>query len=178
MTDVIDAGVLTTASDLVFSGNREGYVFALDAKSGALLWRANVGGQASNSPITFAINGRQTSRLPPAAACSSTHCGGGHCEASDSALRVVCRAAWGRVARCRRVAIASCPARRPLEQLRKMSIEAEVPGLADPFRGITTNGRIEPGLFSIRSSGVSTAPVRTAAEAFLAALSLRSGPRR
>ena len=59
MTDVIDAGVLTTASDLVFSGDREGYVFALDAKTGALLWRANVGGQASNSPMTYAINGRQ-----------------------------------------------------------------------------------------------------------------------
>ena len=59
MTDVIDAGVLTTASDLLFSGNREGYVFALDAKTGALLWRANVGGQASNSPITFSVNGRQ-----------------------------------------------------------------------------------------------------------------------
>ena len=59
MTDVIDAGVLTTASDLVFSGNREGYVFALDAKTGALLWRANVGGQASNSPMTFAVGGRQ-----------------------------------------------------------------------------------------------------------------------
>ena len=52
-----------------------------------------------------------------------------------------------------------------------MSIDAEVPGLADPFRGITTNGRIEPGLFSVRSTGVSTAPVRTAADAFLAALS-------
>ena len=63
------------------------------------------------------------------------------------------------------------PPRRPLEQLRKMSIEAEVPGLADPFRGITTNGRAEPGLFSIRSTGVSTGAVRTAADAFLAALS-------
>jgi hypothetical protein len=63
------------------------------------------------------------------------------------------------------------PPRRPLEQLKRMSVEAEVPGLADPFRGITTNGRIEPGLFSVRSSGVSTAPVRQAAEAFLGALS-------
>ena len=50
-------------------------------------------------------------------------------------------------------------------------IEAEVPGLADPFRGITTNGRIEPGLFSIRSTGVSTEPVRTAAERVSGALS-------
>jgi hypothetical protein len=63
------------------------------------------------------------------------------------------------------------PPRRPLEQLRKMSIDAEVPGLADPFRGITTNGRVEPGLFAIRSTGVSTGAVRTAAAAFLAALS-------
>jgi alcohol dehydrogenase (cytochrome c) len=59
MTDVIDAGVLTTASDVLFSGGREGYVFALDAKSGALLWRANVGGQVSNGPISYAIGGRQ-----------------------------------------------------------------------------------------------------------------------
>jgi alcohol dehydrogenase (cytochrome c) len=59
MADVIDAGVLTTASDLLFSGGREGYVFALDARTGALLWRANVGGSASNGPITVAVGGRQ-----------------------------------------------------------------------------------------------------------------------
>ncbi len=63
------------------------------------------------------------------------------------------------------------PPRRPLEQLQRMSRDAEVPGLADPFRGITANGRVEPGLFSIRSTGVSTEPVRTAAAAFLASLS-------
>jgi hypothetical protein len=63
------------------------------------------------------------------------------------------------------------PPRRPLEVLRKMSIDAEVPGLADPFRGVTTNGSVEPGLFSIRSTGVSTEPVRKAADAFLASLS-------
>ena len=49
-------------------------------------------------------------------------------------------------------------------------VDAEVPGLADPFKGITTNGRVEPGLFAIRSTGVSTEPVRKAADAFLAAL--------
>jgi hypothetical protein len=46
----------------------------------------------------------------------------------------------------------------------------EAEALADGFRGITTNGRVEPGLFPIRSSGVSTEPVRTAAGTFLAAL--------
>ena len=59
MSDVIDAGVLTTASDVLFSGGREGYVFALDARSGALLWRANVGGPVSNGPVTYAVGGRQ-----------------------------------------------------------------------------------------------------------------------
>ena len=49
MTDVTDAGVLTTASDLVFSGGREGYFFALDARTGALLWKVSVGG-AGRSP--------------------------------------------------------------------------------------------------------------------------------
>jgi alcohol dehydrogenase (cytochrome c) len=59
MSDVVDAGVLTTASDVVFSGGREGYVFALDARTGALLWKANVGGAAANGPMTYAVGGRQ-----------------------------------------------------------------------------------------------------------------------
>jgi hypothetical protein len=42
--------------------------------------------------------------------------------------------------------------------------------LAEPFRGITTNGTVQPGLFRIKSTGVSTEPVRNAAVAFLAAL--------
>ena len=57
-----------------------------------------------------------------------------------------------------------------MERFRRMSLEAEKKGLAEPFRGITTNGNAEPGLFTIRSSGVSTEPVRKAAETFLAAL--------
>ncbi|WP_230532032.1 DUF3500 domain-containing protein [Microvirga roseola] len=52
-----------------------------------------------------------------------------------------------------------------------MSQEAEAQGLAEPFKGITTNGQIIPGLFAIRSTGVSTEPVRQAAGAFLASLS-------
>jgi hypothetical protein len=42
--------------------------------------------------------------------------------------------------------------------------------LDEPFRGVTTDGNVVTGLFPIRSSGVSTAPVRKAAAAFLAAL--------
>jgi hypothetical protein len=62
------------------------------------------------------------------------------------------------------------PAKRPPAELQRLSIAAEGPGLAQPFRGITTNGQAEPGLFQVRSTGVSTGPVREAAAAFLAAL--------
>jgi hypothetical protein len=48
---------------------------------------------------------------------------------------------------------------------------AERAALADPFRGVTTGGQVQPGLFRIESTGVSTAPVKAAAEAFLAGLS-------
>lgn len=57
-----------------------------------------------------------------------------------------------------------------LERFRLQSRAAEAKGLAEPFVGITANGRVEPGLFAVRSTGVSTEPVRTAAAAFLAAL--------
>ncbi len=42
--------------------------------------------------------------------------------------------------------------------------------LAEPFTGVTTHGSVVPNLFSIRSTGVSTAPVREAAQEFLSAL--------
>jgi alcohol dehydrogenase (cytochrome c) len=57
--DVSDSGILTTASDLLFTGGREGYLHALDARSGELLWKANLGGQIVMAPITFAVDGRQ-----------------------------------------------------------------------------------------------------------------------
>jgi hypothetical protein len=53
---------------------------------------------------------------------------------------------------------------------KRMSIDAEKKGLAEPFKGITTNGQVEQGLFKIRSTGVSTDPVREAADKFLASL--------
>jgi Protein of unknown function (DUF3500) len=56
------------------------------------------------------------------------------------------------------------------EQFRRMSEEAERNGLAAPFRGITTNNEVMPGLFEISPSGVSTEPVRNAAEKFIASL--------
>jgi Protein of unknown function (DUF3500) len=57
------------------------------------------------------------------------------------------------------------------ERFRQISTDAERKGLATPFKGITTNGTVEPNLFGIHSTGVSTEPVRTAAERFLTSLS-------
>jgi alcohol dehydrogenase (cytochrome c) len=59
MRDVSDGGILTTATDLLFSGNREGYFFALDARTGKVLWRRYLGGQVAASPITYAVDGKQ-----------------------------------------------------------------------------------------------------------------------
>lgn len=59
-----------------------------------------------------------------------------------------------------------------IERFRKMSVDAETKGLAEPFKGITTNGQITPGLFAIHSTGVSTEPVQKAASDFLSGLSL------
>ena len=56
------------------------------------------------------------------------------------------------------------------EHFRKISEEAEQKGLAEPYRGIATRDGIEPGLFEIRPSGVSTEAVRNAAERFIACL--------
>ncbi|HYP04675.1 MAG TPA: PQQ-dependent dehydrogenase, methanol/ethanol family [Bryobacteraceae bacterium] len=59
MTDVSDSGLLTTASNLLFSGNREGHFFALDARDGKLLWTRYLGGQVTSSPITWSLDGKQ-----------------------------------------------------------------------------------------------------------------------
>lgn len=57
--DVSDSGMLTTASDLLFTGGREGHFHALDARTGELLWKASLGGQIVMAPITFMVDGVQ-----------------------------------------------------------------------------------------------------------------------
>lgn len=57
--DVNTSGILTTASDLLFVGGREGYFHALDARTGAALWKATVGWHATAAPISYAIAGKQ-----------------------------------------------------------------------------------------------------------------------
>ena len=59
MNDITWGGVLTTASDVLFSGGKEGYFFALDARSGDLLWKVPLGGQVNSGPMTYSVNGKQ-----------------------------------------------------------------------------------------------------------------------
>jgi alcohol dehydrogenase (cytochrome c) len=59
MKDMSESGLLTTASGLLFSGNREGHFFALDARTGKQIWSKYLGGQVIASPITYLVNGKQ-----------------------------------------------------------------------------------------------------------------------
>ena len=54
-----EAGVLTTASDVLFSGGRDGQFYALDARDGKLLWETNLGPSVSAGPMTYLVDGKQ-----------------------------------------------------------------------------------------------------------------------
>jgi glucose dehydrogenase len=51
--------VLTTASDVLFSGGRNGDFYALDARDGKLLWQTNLGPSVASGPMTYMVNGKQ-----------------------------------------------------------------------------------------------------------------------
>jgi alcohol dehydrogenase (cytochrome c) len=57
--DVTDSGMLVTASDILFTGGREGYFYALNARTGTVLWKASLGGQIVNAPIAYMVDGKQ-----------------------------------------------------------------------------------------------------------------------
>ena len=59
MTDVTSSGILTTVTDLLFTGGREGYFHALDAREGELLWKTTLGGMIANGPISYGVDGKQ-----------------------------------------------------------------------------------------------------------------------
>ena len=64
------------------------------------------------------------------------------------------------------------PAVRPFDLLPRMMpmLDRAKASLAEPFRGIATNGEIVPGLFAINQTGVSLAPLLETARSFLSAL--------
>ncbi len=59
------AGLLTTASGLIFSGDGDGNLLALDSRSGKLLWRYQMGAPLhGTSAITYMVDGRQHVLVP------------------------------------------------------------------------------------------------------------------
>lgn len=62
------AGTLTTSGNLVFAGDQDGYLIALQADTGKLLWKINTGNQLITSPITYELDGKQYVSMPSGAA--------------------------------------------------------------------------------------------------------------
>jgi alcohol dehydrogenase (cytochrome c) len=54
-----EAGIMTTASDVLFSGSRDGMFYALDARDGKLLWQTNLGPSVAAGPMSYSVNGKQ-----------------------------------------------------------------------------------------------------------------------
>ena len=52
-------GALATGGGLVFTGNQEGFALALDASTGKLLWKFQMGAGMRSQPITYRIGDRQ-----------------------------------------------------------------------------------------------------------------------
>jgi len=57
--DLTEGGVLSTAGDVVFTGNREGYFHAFDARDGKLLWKISLGGYIAAGPVSYSVEGKQ-----------------------------------------------------------------------------------------------------------------------
>ncbi|QNI32672.1 acido-empty-quinoprotein group A [Alloacidobacterium dinghuense] len=53
------AGVLTTDSGLIFTGDAHGNFLALDTTNGKTLWHAGSGAGIASSPITYELDGKQ-----------------------------------------------------------------------------------------------------------------------
>ena len=54
-----ESGALSTAGGLVFYGNMQGELKAVDARSGDVLWRFQTGSGISQGPVTYEVGGKQ-----------------------------------------------------------------------------------------------------------------------
>jgi glucose dehydrogenase len=53
------SGVLATGGGLVFVGDPDGYLVALDANTGKALWHFRTGGNVKAPPISYSVGGNQ-----------------------------------------------------------------------------------------------------------------------
>lgn len=58
-TSGVRAGVLSTAGNLVFTGDPGNNLVALDATTGKAIWHSNLGTGVSNGPVTYELGGHQ-----------------------------------------------------------------------------------------------------------------------
>jgi alcohol dehydrogenase (cytochrome c) len=61
---VLLASVLATAGDLVFTGDPEGFFFAVNARTGEKLWSYQTGAGNRGSSITYSVSGKQYVATP------------------------------------------------------------------------------------------------------------------
>lgn len=97
------SGMLSTRGGLVF-GAADSQFFALDARSGEMLWSAGIAGSTYAAPVTFSVGGQQfvsvvigrsllTFALAPAAAAEGTKPAAGASHAKAHSIRPKSRAA-------------------------------------------------------------------------------------
>ena len=59
------SGTVSTAGGVVFVGDDDGHLLALDARTGKHLWHFNMGELLTASPVTYEVDGNSMSRLLP-----------------------------------------------------------------------------------------------------------------
>jgi alcohol dehydrogenase (cytochrome c) len=64
-------GTVSTAGGVLFSGDDDGHLLALDAKTGKHLWHFNMGELLTASPITYEVDGKQYVAIASATAIFS-----------------------------------------------------------------------------------------------------------
>ena len=69
-------GVTTSAGGLTFTGTTEGEFWAVETRSGKILYRFRTGGSIAGAPSTFRINGHQYVAVPSSGGPSHTPWGG------------------------------------------------------------------------------------------------------
>jgi alcohol dehydrogenase (cytochrome c) len=52
-------GVLATGGGVLFAASKDGYLIALEARTGRLLWKYQTGTEIRSSPISYSVGGRQ-----------------------------------------------------------------------------------------------------------------------
>jgi PQQ-dependent dehydrogenase (methanol/ethanol family) len=53
------AGVLATGGGVIFAASRDGYLIGIDSSNGKAVWQYQTGGDIRNSPISYAVDGKQ-----------------------------------------------------------------------------------------------------------------------